>query len=84
VPAPAVAAAAAGVLAATGCLSGELGLGLAPDLGTHVEGGDIYAPLVWTISPYLSTYGWSLMICGIAIGIAVALQVEPWTYGEAA
>jgi hypothetical protein len=82
-PAPAVAAVAAGVLAATGYLSGELGLGLAPDLGTHVEGGGIYAPLVWTISAYLSTYGWSLMICGIAIGIAVALQVERWTYGEA-
>jgi hypothetical protein len=83
VSAPGVAFAIAVVLVATGWLSGELGVGLAPDLGTEPTGGGIYAPLMWAISAYFSTYGWSLMICGIAVGIAAAVQAERWMFGDA-
>jgi hypothetical protein len=81
-PAPGIAFVVAVVLAGTGFLSGELGLGLAPDLGTEPVGGGVYAPLMWALSAYFSTYGWSLMICGIAVGVAAAVQAERWFFGE--
>jgi hypothetical protein len=81
-PAPGIALVVAVVLAGTGWLSGQLGLGLAPDLGTEPVGGGVYAPLAWALSAYFSTYGWSLMTCGIAVGIAGAIQAERWMFGD--
>jgi hypothetical protein len=71
------------ILAACGWVASDLGLGLLPDY----QGWDsISAPgfikfVIVVFSAYFNSYGLSLMLCALAIGTAVAIQIERFFHG---
>jgi hypothetical protein len=76
---PYVALAVAGILAAAGLIAAYLGLGLLPDYEYRLPSGPPYVSIpLWVLQGYFNTYGWSLMICAAAIGLATALHVDAW------
>ncbi|AXH95435.1 hypothetical protein [Ornithinimicrobium avium] len=69
-----------GIFAVTGLGSMLLGLGLAPDFaGTDTVSGPPYVALpLFVLRSYLSSYGFPLLMVGLALGTATGLQVYRW------
>jgi hypothetical protein len=72
----ALTAACIAVLAVCGYLAQDAGLGLPPATVAYQSGHPIVAIGLWVLRGYWNAYGWSLMLCALAIGGAVALQLE--------
>ncbi len=73
--------AVAGILFGSGGVAAQLGLGLLPSYANNLPdaGGHPVARLLgWVVQGYFNTYGWPLMVCSLAIGVACALQVHAW------
>lgn len=76
---PAIGFTIGGVLFVAGLVSGYLGLGLLPDYTDVRPSGPPYAAVpLMVLTAYLNSYGWSLMLCALAIGTAAAFQAERW------
>ena len=61
-----------------------LGLGLLPDY-TYVALGEWPAqlrPLGYVLTAYFNSYGFGLMLCALALGVALAVQVERWVHDQ--
>ncbi len=67
------------ILAAAGFIASELGLGLLPSYESRPPGAPpyIFIPLL-VIGAYVNSYGWQLMVAGVAIGVAIAAQIDVW------
>lgn len=74
------------VLFGAGLLAAELGLGLLPEFDAGLPGGGhpVMRLVMWAVKGYFNTYGSPLMVCSIAIGTAVALQLDVWVRGAIA
>jgi hypothetical protein len=69
----------AGILFAAGLMAAYFGLGLLPAYEYRLPSGPPYISIpLWVLQGYFNTYGWTLMICACAIGIAIALHVDAW------
>lgn len=74
------------VPAAVPWLCGEaaraLGLGLLPDYtyASSLELSWPFRPIAVVLSAYFNAYGFGLMLCALAIGVALAVQVERWVH----
>lgn len=67
------------ILWASGFAASFLGLGVLPDFaGSSVSGHPAYALLVTALRAYINQYGWALALSSMAIGSALALQVDSW------
>lgn len=66
------------ILLVSGFLSGELGLGLAPDFtaGQYYGANPIVSALIFAATAYLNTYGLGLTFAAVLIGSAAALHVD--------
>lgn len=69
-----------GIFAATGLVSGLLGLGVAPDFAeTSLISAPFYVAIpLFVFTAYLSSYGLSLLVVGLVLGAATGLQVYRW------
>lgn len=69
----------AGILFCAGLLAAYFGLGLLPEYEYKLPSGPPYVSIpLWVLQGYFNTYGWTLMICAFAIGIAIALHIDAW------
>ena len=66
------------ILIAAGLVASYLGLGLVPDFSAaRMRGGPLpIMLLVWVSEAYLFSYGWTLVLCSLAIGAASAIHTE--------
>lgn len=70
------------ILVACGFASWIFHLGLPPLYGQYISGPPRISIPLYVISAYLNSYGIELMICSLAIGTGVALQLERWQHGK--
>jgi hypothetical protein len=69
----------AGILAAAGIGAAYLGLGLLPVFDPGLPPGPPWVSLpIWVFRGYFNSYGWTLMICAVAIGLALALHADAY------
>jgi len=74
------------ILIISGVVATVFGLGLLPDYYENYWGsGPIYARLLTIVlGAYFNSYGWSLMLCSLAIGCATAIHVYKFLDSKAA
>lgn len=67
------------VLWGAGFAAAELGLGLLPSAAFQPVSGPPWVALpVNALQAYFASYGFPLMICSLAIGVAGAMQIAHW------